>query len=459
MILLDHFSPQTGWEIEIIATDLSIRVLDIAKNGALPAEKAAEIPREYLRTFMLKDSAIGPARLTGSRKGEHMKGTRHQAGYLYRKGSLWLLRYYDSEWAEGRSVRRVQKTKKLANVGPECPNKTAARDLARQFLEAIDLTRSTIESAMTLLRFTEDRYLPFVEEHKRISTFRGYRNMWRRYLKPRSEIKLREFRTVEGERILEAIAKEYNLSSTTLAHIKAFLSGIFRYAKRQGVIDSENPVRDIVLPKGKPAGETHAYSLEEIMQMLNVLPEPASTIVAIAAFTGVRKGELRGFRWENYDGEQVLISQSFWRGHALEPKTRQSKAPVPVIATLTRRLDWHRCVSGNPANGFMFPSPAGRPINLDVLAAEIIIPVVTKAGVEWHGWHAFRRGLATNLHRLGVADKTIQRILRHSNVAVTQNCYIKTANPEVAAAMQKFERSLEYAPTMHLFGDDRQRSM
>lgn len=102
-----------------------------------------------------------------------------------------------------------------------------------------------------------------------------------------------EFRTVDGERILDSIAKEHELTSTTLAHIKAFLSGIFRFAKRQGVINSENPMRDVVLPKGKPAGETHAYSLGEITQMLKVLPETASTIVAVAAFTGVRKGELR----------------------------------------------------------------------------------------------------------------------------------------------------------------------
>jgi len=40
---------------------------------------------------------------------------------------------------------------------------------------------------------------------------------------------------------------------------------------------------------------------------------------------------------------------------------------------------------------------------------------------QWHGWHAFRRGLATNLHGLGVEDKTMQRILRHSNVALTMN--------------------------------------
>jgi integrase len=61
---------------------------------------------------------------------------------------------------------------------------------------------------------------------------------------------------------------------------------------------------------------------------------------------------------------------------------------------------------------------------------------------EWYGWHAFRRGLATNLHRLGADDLTIQPILRHSNVAVTQKCYIKTASEQTQAAMQKFETAL-----------------
>lgn len=154
-----------------------------------------------------------------------------------------------------------------------------------------------------------------------------------------------------------------------------------------------------------------------------------------------------------------MISQSFWRGHALEPKTRQSKAPVPVIAQLVRLLDSHRCLSGSPANGLMFVSPVGKPVNLDALAADVIVPLVTKAGLQWHGWHAFRRGLATNLHQLGVSDKIIQRVLRHTNVVVTQNCYIKTADSQVSAAMQQFERSLEYAPNMHLSSTERTHLM
>jgi len=44
----------------------------------------------------------------------------------------------------------------------------------------------------------------------------------------------------------------------------------------------------------------------------------------------------------------------------------------------------------------------------------------------WHGWHALRRGLATNLGALGVEDKTIQAILRHSNIGLTMNIYVKS---------------------------------
>ena len=61
---------------------------------------------------------------------------------------------------------------------------------------------------------------------------------------------------------------------------------------------------------------------------------------------------------------------------------------------------------------------------------------------QWHGWHAFRRGLATNLHRLGVNDKTIQAILRHSNIVTTQNIYIKTVSSDSAAAMKLLETAL-----------------
>jgi len=61
---------------------------------------------------------------------------------------------------------------------------------------------------------------------------------------------------------------------------------------------------------------------------------------------------------------------------------------------------------------------------------------------EWHGWHAARRGLGSNLNHLGVDDSVIQRILRHSNIAVTQTYYIKSMPKDVQSAMNALERSI-----------------
>jgi hypothetical protein len=57
----------------------------------------------------------------------------------------------------------------------------------------------------------------------------------------------------------------------------------------------------------------------------------------------------------------------------------------------------------------------------------------------WRGWHAFRRGLATNLHDLGVDDHTIKAILRHSSVTVTQRSYIKSLPKHSIEAMNSFD--------------------
>jgi chemotaxis protein methyltransferase CheR len=54
MVLRDYFPADSGWEIEIIATDLSTRTLEIAQRGIWPIATAREIPGAYLKKFMLK---------------------------------------------------------------------------------------------------------------------------------------------------------------------------------------------------------------------------------------------------------------------------------------------------------------------------------------------------------------------------------------------------------------------
>ncbi|MGE0406946.1 MAG: tyrosine-type recombinase/integrase [Candidatus Korobacteraceae bacterium] len=147
---------------------------------------------------------------------------------------------------------------------------------------------------------------------------------------------------------------------------------------------------------------------------------------------------MRGFRIEDYTGDRIQVKRAVWRSQVKAPKTTGSSRPIPVIPVLAKFLDQHIATSGRSA-GYLFASPQGQPLNLDALAVEVIRPVLEKIGIKWHGWHAFRRGLATNLHRLGVPGKTIQQILRHAHLSTTMDIYVKSDVEEAAAAMQKLE--------------------
>lgn len=164
---------------------------------------------------------------------------------------------------------------------------------------------------------------------------------------------------------------------------------------------------------------------------------------------------LRGFLWEGYDGEQIFISQSFWRGHVQLPKTKHSKAPVPVINQLAVRFDQHRVLTGNPESGLMFPGTGNRPVNLDALVVEVIRPSTEKRRPPLVRLACVSPRLGNNppsTWRTGQNDPSNSASL---NVAVTQGCYIKTVSNDVVAAM----RSLEYAPIMHLESAAKSRIM
>jgi hypothetical protein len=120
-------------------------------------------------------------------------------------------------------------------------------------------------------------------------------------------------------------------------------------------------------------------------------------------------------------------------------KRPKGKVSIPIVAQLKTLLDRHRAECGNPIRGFVFANASGNAMNLEALARDVIRPAIKESGLEWHGRHAFRRGLPTNLHRLGISDNVIQQILRHANVTTTMDIYVKTVSSDAAAAMKTLQ--------------------
>jgi hypothetical protein len=85
------------------------------------------------------------------------------------------------------------------------------------FMQAVNRDRLSTNSRITLTDFVEGAYLPWTKEERRASTSKVHHQIWSNHLRPRVEkLRLREFRTVDANRMLRAIAKERDLTKTTL---------------------------------------------------------------------------------------------------------------------------------------------------------------------------------------------------------------------------------------------------
>jgi len=396
-----------------------------------------------------------------------LKRKRQQAGYIFKARGHWYVRYFEDRVVDGtlRHDRVAKQVGEVTTRGKRPPRKI--EDAAREIVAAATVTNANPERVVTMADFAERIYFPHIEQYKRPSTLKGYRDIWNNHVKAWcADIWLKDVRTFHVQGWLDAIASPGTLGRNTLKHIKTFLSAVFKLAKQQGYFSGENPVRDTATsPRAAAPQETHAYDLAEIQQMLSVMPEPAATVFAVAAFTGLRRSELQGLRWEDYQDGQIRVARSIWNGKESDPKTGRSKGVVPVIRQVAERLEFHRMRNANRLEGPMFPNSKGKkPVCLNNLLGRQILPALRRCEhcgkaqgehnqstqpfkldekfPKWRGWHAARRGLGSNLYALGIPEKVIQQILRHANVSTTATYYIKTVPAQVTDAMEKLQEAL-----------------
>ena len=153
-----------------------------------------------------------------------------------------------------------------------------------------------------------------------------------------------------------------------------------------------------------------------------------------------------GLKWSDYSGVQISVRRKVWEGKVGKTKTLAREAPVPVIETLAEILDEYRAELDNPKlDAWMFPTRNQTPKSLKELYKYQLKKQLAVENIPWHGWHAFRRGIATNLKSLGVDDKIIQGILRHAKLATTTEIYMKnnTVAPELRAGLDKLQDAIK----------------
>jgi len=351
-----------------------------------------------------------------------------QKGQIFRRHGAWHLRYRAND---------KQVSVKLTDYSDQYRTPTSVRPLAERHLQPVN--QGFASDPQTVQQFIDLIYLPHAESHKRPSTVKGYRNLYNRYIRSQvAGVRTFGFRTRDGQSLLNRVAAQHQLSHMTLIHVKSFLSGVFTLASRVGSLDTGNSMQGVEIPKGKESEPTHAYSKAEIDKMLPVLESTPHVAVTVAAYTGLSLGELQGLQWQDATDGQLNVQRTIWHGIEGNPKTKARKDSVPLLPPIVRNaLKQHR--KSNPTTTWVFEGPYVRPLDLATLGSKGIKSALQGSGVEWHGWHALRRGFATRLHEAGVRDKIIQALMRHSSLSVTMKHYVKATPEANIEAMRKLD--------------------
>src|SRR5215472_9158370 len=270
---------------------------------------------------------------------------RKQKGQQFETDRAFFLRYYTDEvYTTGKSTgKQKQKAVLLAYKSDLYRSWADVEPLIEQELARINAeTEQAPTGRLSLTEFIEQHYLPWADANKSAPTANGYKRVWENYLKPHlGDLSLTELQTAKVTAVLTKHAKD-GKGSRTLSHIKWMLSGVYVYAIAAGIVP-KNPVPEAkwLVKVARPARQAE-YSLETVLSMIRIL-EPldirAAVAVALAYFAALRPAEMRGLKWEDYDGAELNVKRAVWRAKVGETKTEGSAASVPVIELLKSLLE------------------------------------------------------------------------------------------------------------------------
>jgi integrase len=147
-------------------------------------------------------------------------------------------------------------------------------------------------------------------------------------------------------------------------------------------------------------------------------------LLAVGMWTGMRKGELLGLRWQDVGHQRIQVRQTLvWRSgqpwaFKPRPKTRAGRRSLPLLPVVAEALAKQnaRVVDLKAAPGdlwtdcdLVFPNEIGTPIHPANVNHELT-KLEQLAGVEHHRVHDWRHTAATKMLTAGVPDRVVMEV-------------------------------------------------
>jgi integrase len=177
------------------------------------------------------------------------------------------------------------------------------------------------------------------------------------------------------------------------------------------------------------------YTREQVHRLLAT----GDPMIAAALYTGMRRGELAGLRWEAVDLDRACLTVKFsFRGPPKNGKPRM----VPIHRELVPILRAWQARCPNTPEGLVFPADVRGAWQMHTWPTLARVRKLLETAACPHDldrpWHAMRRAFATLFSESGGARDALEDILGHttSGNKITAR-YVLTSIAHLAREMDK----------------------
>ncbi len=235
------------------------------------------------------------------------------------------------------------------------------------------------------------------------------------------------------------------LAASTVRQCYLLVAGVFSSAVESDLI-ARSPCRGIHLPKADHK-EMRFLSQSEISALIDAVDPPYSALVATAAYTGARFGELAGLQVSGLDllrGTLTVtqqLSEVNGRIRIRPPKSAASRRQIALPRRLGDTLGRHMAVYP-PVDGHVFTSAGGGLLRRSNLRRRVFLPAVRASVGEPMRFHDLRHSHVAALIAQGEHPKVIQTRLGHSSIKVTLDRYGHLFDGLDEAAAARLDESL-----------------
>jgi integrase len=186
------------------------------------------------------------------------------------------------------------------------------------------------------------------------------------------------------------------------------------------------------------------------MEEGDALPSPDDTILYVAVYTGLRRGEIFGLQWSDVDeaDAQFRIRRSIYQGDITRPKTLSSERMVDVPARLVEMLKTYRKSYPALEGDFVFRTSTGTPLDPDNWYKRAFLPLLKKAELRPVGLHALRHTYASLLINGGESIKYVSKQLGHASIQITADTYGHLFKETSVSAMNRLTMRMPAAKAL-----------